>query len=159
MSDRKTPFKASQKLLILRGVPGCGKSTFARELQTKDPSYKRVNRDDLRVMIDNNVWSKKNESFIRSIRNQIIVVFVQAGYNLVIDDTNIQPNVVQDLTRLARSCNPNITVDVITFDESLQTCLERNAKRDGVARVPEHVIKRMHAELGKVLMREAGVVQ
>ena len=47
------------KLLILKGLPASGKSTYAKELVSK--GWKRVNKDDLRSMIDGGKWSKKNE--------------------------------------------------------------------------------------------------
>ena len=38
-------------LTILRGLPGSGKTTRARELVADDPRCARVNRDDLRMMM------------------------------------------------------------------------------------------------------------
>lgn len=38
------------KLLVLKGLPASGKSTYAKELVNK--GWKRVNKDDLRAMID-----------------------------------------------------------------------------------------------------------
>jgi hypothetical protein len=40
------------KLVITRGLPGCGKTTRARAWVAEDPSRRvRVNRDDLRTML------------------------------------------------------------------------------------------------------------
>src|SRR5580765_8388616 len=38
------------EVIILRGVPGCGKTTWAKEWIAERPWYKRVNRDLLRQM-------------------------------------------------------------------------------------------------------------
>ena len=36
------------KMLVLQGVPASGKSTFAKELASRDHSYVIVNRDSIR---------------------------------------------------------------------------------------------------------------
>jgi len=39
---------------ILKGLPGSGKTTWAKEQIAKSPgNYKRINKDDLREMLDN----------------------------------------------------------------------------------------------------------
>ena len=46
------------KVYITKGLPGSGKSTWAKETVDKYPnSYKRINKDDLRAMIDNSKQS------------------------------------------------------------------------------------------------------
>lgn len=38
---------------MLKGLPASGKSTYAKELVLKSPGkYKRINKDDLRAMVD-----------------------------------------------------------------------------------------------------------
>ncbi len=54
-------------LLMLKGLPASGKSTYARKLvadsQSHKRKWKRANKDDLRAMIDDSNWSKTNEKF------------------------------------------------------------------------------------------------
>lgn len=50
------------KIILCKGLPASGKSTWTRELIDKNPEkYKRINKDDLRAMLDNGKWSNKNE--------------------------------------------------------------------------------------------------
>jgi len=51
------------KVLILKGLPASGKSTYAKELVAKG-NWKRINKDDLRAMLDCSKWSKANEKFV-----------------------------------------------------------------------------------------------
>lgn len=130
-------------LLILKGLPGCGKSTFAKSLLAKEPSrWKRINRDDLRSMIDDNVWSKTNENFIRSVQELLIRQAIAEGYDVIIDDTNLVYKTIEKLHAIAASIG-DIEVKEIGFNVSIDICLDRNSKRIGYAKVPEKVIHDM----------------
>lgn len=50
-----------QKVIVLKGLPASGKSTWAKNLVLKDSTYKRINKDDLRAMLDASKFSKENE--------------------------------------------------------------------------------------------------
>ena len=44
------------KVEMLVGIPGSGKSTYAKQIVTKDPSnWVRINNDDLRAMMNGSV--------------------------------------------------------------------------------------------------------
>ena len=43
-----------KKVILTRGLPGSGKSTWAKQMLDEKPGhYKRINKDDLRAMLDN----------------------------------------------------------------------------------------------------------
>lgn len=59
---------------ILKGIPASGKSTWARQMLDEHPGmYKRINKDDLRAMLDNSYWSKGNEAFVLKVRDILII--------------------------------------------------------------------------------------
>lgn len=134
------------KVLILKGLPASGKSTFAKKLVSGDiqamgNNWKRVNKDDLRAMIDNSHWSKQNERLVLAIRDLIIVEALSAGANVVVDDTNLDPRHETAIRELVASFKP--TIEIKTFyDVTVEQCLERNIKRANPVR--EHVIWDMY---------------
>jgi predicted kinase len=129
--------------MILKGLPGCGKSTYAKDLLKKEPRrWKRVNRDDLRGMLDNHMWSKDNEEFVKAMQDTIIRRAFADGYYVILDNTNLVPMTVKKAHRLAESVG-DVKVIEKGFNVSIQECLRRNALRDGVAKVPEKVIHDM----------------
>ena len=59
-----------QKIILTRGLPASGKSSWAKEfVKNSNGKAKRINKDLLREMIDSSVYSKPNEKFILEIRD------------------------------------------------------------------------------------------
>lgn len=132
-------------IFMTKGLPGSGKTTWARKYQETLGNNKivRVNKDDLRAMIDNGQWSKENEKFILEVRDAIINQALRRGRHVVVDDTNLDPKHETALRKLASSYT-NVGFKVVPFThETLDTCLQRNSERCGASRVPEKVIREM----------------
>ncbi len=113
-------------ILMLKGLPASGKTTFARELVVSQ-GFKRVNRDDLRAMVDDGIYSQENESLIVNMQNALIGQALADNKNVVVDNTNLNPANERQLRRLAE--NWGVKFEVKEFDTDLKTCIERDAKR------------------------------
>ena len=134
-------------VFLFKGLPASGKSTEARRMMAENPGmYKRVNKDDLRMMLDDNKHSKSNEKFVLRIRDQIILEALEAGKHVLVDDTNIA---AKHETRITELVKGKATVKVIDFMHvDVETCIERDLKR--ARSVGSRVIRRMwQAHLGR----------
>ena len=133
-------------LLITRGLPGCGKTTYAREWVAADREHRaRVNRDDLRSMLDDGQFVKGvTEPRILAARDAAILSLLSKGVDTISDDTNLPQRTARDLAKLAKRAGAKLTVIDLT-DVPLATCLERNAGRTDKPPVSEAAIKDMHA--------------
>jgi predicted kinase len=133
-------------LTITRGLPGCGKTTYARQWVSEDREHRaRVNRDDLRAMLDEGHYIQGvTEARIIAARDAAISSLLRKGVNVICDDTNLPQRVARDLARLATRAGAKLEVIDMT-DVPLTTCLERNAARTDKAPVPEERIRDMHA--------------
>ena len=78
-------------LYLTKGLPASGKTTAAKALVVTQPGTKRVNKDDLRAMIDGGKWSQINENFIIGARNELTRAALTEGYHVIVDDTNLAP--------------------------------------------------------------------
>jgi predicted kinase len=135
----------TQQVLILQGLPASGKSTYAKQRVGKDSRWKRVNKDDLRRMIDNSHWSKENERHILSIRDQLITHYLLAGYDVIVDDTNFVPKHTQHITELVKSlAGLDVVIETKLFNVDPKECIKRNELRAEHERVPEKVIWDMY---------------
>lgn len=125
------------KLLVLKGLPSSGKSTFARELVAK--GWKRVNKDDLRAMIDFGGWSSKNEAQIQAVEKDLAGHYLGMQYDVVVDDTNFG----WEESWREFADNYNADFEIKFFDVQVMECVERDAKR-GDKSVGAKVIFRMY---------------
>ena len=135
-----------KKILILRGLPASGKSTYARNLLTQNPhAWKRLNKDELRAMLDNSVHSKTNEKFIENVRDMMLVEALKEGKNVVIDDTNLSERPVERIKEVVqkyiKDSGEAVHIEIKDIETSLEECLERDKKRE--KKVGENVIMRM----------------
>ncbi len=136
-----------RKVIIMKGLPGSGKSTVAKKILLDNPeTYKRINRDDLRAMFDNGVTSQANEKFIKKVRDLLITSALQEGKNVVVDDTNLSDKNYNRISQLVKEYNTMFSEDVIVEIEEMNTpleiCIERDAKRENP--VGSKVIKQMN---------------
>lgn len=139
-------------ILMLKGLPASGKSTYARELV--DEGFVRVNKDSLREMMNNGKFTKGNEKRILRLRDEIIRDSINAGSSVVVDDTNFEQKHYDTLSTMAQNLNANF--QVLFIDTPLEDCIARNEKR--ADKVPMNVIVNMHNKYIAPL-REEHVVQ
>jgi predicted kinase len=137
----------SAELVITRGLPGSGKTTFAREWVAEDRANRvRVNRDDLRNMFDDGVYHNGiTEKRVVKARNALIRNFLGWGLDVICDDTNLPPRVVSDLRELASRCGATLEIKDLT-QVPLEECLARNNARGDKLPVPEEWIRSQHAQ-------------
>lgn len=133
-------------LLITRGLPGCGKTTYARRWVSEGRAHRaRVNRDDLRAMLDDGEFVEGlTEPRVIAARDAAIGSLLSQGVDVICDDTNLPQRTARDLARLAARAGADLTVVDLT-DVPLETCLARNAARTDKPPVPEEAIRDMHA--------------
>lgn len=137
----------AKKAILCVGIPASGKSFFARELVRKNPNFKRINRDDIRAMVDDSTWDHNREEFIKQLRDTIILTALREGHDVIIDDTNLSKPVVKKLHRLLASVGDIVVIEK-AFNTPIEECLRRNALREGRAKVPENVILAMAKKAG-----------
>lgn len=136
------------KLTITRGLPGSGKSTWARDWVAADPATRvRVNRDAMRKMLhfDQRKATHLTEQIITKAGADLVRTYLRAGQDVVVDDTNLRQRHARAWATIAHVTGADFEVKDFT-GIPLETCLERNQQRPKEARVPEQVIRTMHVK-------------
>jgi predicted kinase len=136
-----------RKVIIMKGLPGSGKSTVAKKIIAANPeTYKRINRDDLRAMFDDGYTSRANEKFIKKVRDILITFALEEGKSVVVDDTNLSDKnynrIYQLVTEYNSKFSENVSVEINEMHTPLEVCIERDALRENP--VGAKVIKQMN---------------
>lgn len=130
------------KLIICKGLPGCGKSTFAKKWAKEKPKERvRVCRDDIRNMLGE-YWVPSRESLVTFMENDLIHKALTNDYDVIVDATNLRGT--QRFEALCSLIPSEVTLKVKDFtDVPIETCIERDSKRTE-GKVGEEVIMRMY---------------
>ena len=136
------------KIILTRGLPAAGKSVWAKKTVQDNPGkYKNVCKDDLRAMLDEGAWSKKNEGFLLEIRDSVVIRALADGYNVIISDTNFEKRHEERMKEIATNFK-DVDVEIKFFDTPLDECIARDAESPNP--VGEEVIRGMYDRYLKV---------
>lgn len=137
-------------LLILRGPPATGKSTYRNTLVAQ--GWKYTNLDELRL-----ANPKNKESVIHDLQKTMLLGFMADGANIVIDNLNLNPRTTQGYESLAQRYGYMVEYKEFGADIHWSEAVKRDALRSGVARVGRSVIIQnyMSASLYKDVRKSA----
>lgn len=134
-------------LTITSGLPGSGKSTWAKDRVKVEGNTLRMNRDDLRLMGFAGAWTGKREKVIVAVEKAAALQALLDGYNVIVDDTNLSEfnqkmwkQIASDAGKLLLK---EVKFKIQPFDTPLEVCIERDAMRVGKAHLGRAVIENM----------------
>lgn len=114
-------------LVILRGVPASGKSTYADYMKTQ--GYVVVNRDSIRFSLFGAYWGPGvDEDLVTTVENHSIRQALKAGRDVVVDATNLNDKFVS--VKLGYAAELGAEVEFVDFPISLKNALLRDALRE-----------------------------
>lgn len=118
------------KIVLVRGIPASGKSTWARKWAEEDPQHRvRICRDDIRKGLGK-YWVTSRETLVKRIKECSIYQALDLGYDIVIDDMNLNESDVQSIFKIARMYD-DCEVEFKDFlDVPLSECIRRDKERE-----------------------------
>lgn len=136
-------------LLLLRGSPGCGKSTWIERNGLKNYT---ISADDIRMLCSSSSLSvsgkeeisQANDQMVWSTLYKILELRMQNGEFTVIDATNSKTS---ELNRYKEFCAPyKYRIFCVDFTGvPIETAKKQNLMRPEVKQVPDEVIEKMYA--------------
>jgi len=141
------------KLIILYGLPGSGKTTFSNEYCANNPNTIHLNRDLIRAMF-NSKWSKELEDVVKNTEYSTMYKALESGFDVILDDvSNLNPStysiIMTYVKELETKLNCKIEIVEKCFNVPLDECIRRDASR--VIPVGEKVIKDFHHKYNPIL--------
>lgn len=145
--DRQQVTVPAMGLVVLVGVSGSGKSTFAR---THFKPTEVVSSDFCRGLVadDENDQSATPDAF--DVLHYIVGTRLRRGLLTVVDATNVQQAARASLVKLAKS--HDVLVDAIVIDVPESVAIERNKQRPD-RDFGDHVVSRQHRDLKRSFRR------
>jgi len=118
-----------KKVIITRGLPGSGKSTWAKSIiKANSNSYKRINNDDLRAMVDCGHYSSANEKFINDLTDLFIMKAIADGKHVIVDNTNLNMKHINRITQLVKGF-AQVEINDSFLQVPVEMCILNDLKR------------------------------
>lgn len=130
------------EMLITRGVPGSGKSTFAEQWVAERKNERvEANRDKIRAMLGFPLMGDKDqEDMVTRVHQAVIEGALAKEKGIIVSDTNLRARGVKELIRKGQAKGYSVVVK--DFDVPLAELIRRDAGRE--KSVGEDVVKMLH---------------
>lgn len=126
----------TMKAFLTVGLPGCGKSTFAKKYKGK---LIEINLDQCREFVNGSEEDQGNIMEVLKYRDSLIEQAAIHGADIIISDTNLHPEFRKQL--IDRLKELGFVVTIVHFKTSLETCKQRNVGRS--RQVPDEIMDQM----------------
>lgn len=124
-------------LYVMIGVPGAGKSTFAKE----HPWIDVVCPDEIRQELFGDAGNQEQGNKVFQIAFDRAHKLLDAGQDVIFDSTNVRRKYRKDYFKKF----PNVDKIAVFVNVSIEECKRRNTRRE--RKVPDEVIDRMAKNL------------
>lgn len=134
------------RMLIMVGLPGCGKTLRARNWVSRDRAHRaRVCRDDLRITLFGVSYTGTTpvmEDVVTTVERMQVTTLLALGVSVVVDATHLKIKYREAWRELAATLG--VTPEIVDMTRvPVDTCIHRDAQRYGWSRVGAEVIRRM----------------
>ena len=133
-----------KKLYLYRGIQGSGKTFCAKTWVAEDSEHRiRINNDDIRNMLGT-YWVTSREDLVSTIKKETALNAMRYGYDIVVDNMNLNPKEVKFWEDLVDTHNKYLTdpkviqpawlqweyeIEFKDFFIPLEECIRRDAMR------------------------------
>ena len=140
------------KIILCRGIQGSGKTTWAKQWVLEDPEHRvRFNNDDIRNMLGK-YWVPSRENLVSDIKKDFMVSAMEFGYDIVIDNMNLNPKEVEYYENLVDSTSGYMNCYSLEYKDffiPLEVCIERDSKRENP--IGEEVIRKTYERYKSII--------
>ncbi len=128
-------------LFVLMGLPGAGKSTFAKILLNIKSDIDYLSSDELRKQF----WKyKDNHKKIFSIMHEKTLEYLQNGRDVIYDSTNLERKYRVKLYQKTKESNMTTRVIIVFIHNGLEKAIEQSKQRKKRIDVNEQLIRDMY---------------
>jgi predicted kinase len=131
------------KAFVLVGIPGSGKSTYAKKL-AKTENAVVVSGDNIRIELEASGVNDPCWVEIWNLVEEEVAQAAECGRNVILDGTHVGVQHRAETVTMLQSYGYT-EVEAVILDVDMKKCTERNATRK--RKVADYVISHMHKTL------------
>jgi len=117
-----------QYIKFLQGLPGSGKTTWAKKVIELNKDYVIVSRAEISKIVDGIPYTEEIHNDVFELQKIICKIFLNSGKSVILDDMNFDPKYWEYFSQL--SVSRGIPIERIFFDVLVEECIERDSKRE-----------------------------
>lgn len=144
-------------LLLVQGISGSGKTTFARKWAEENPLYRvRLNYDDIRSMFGK-YWVPEREDLVECSFKHTLNLAMEKGMDICIDNmSNLNPKHIEEYKTIVNHWNSNHIIKYRLETKLIYTPLEECIRRDSLRPNPigEKIIKQQWRKYGPSIVAQ-----
>ena len=132
------------KLILLCGIPGSGKTTYAEKYIEEHPNTTHISSDQIRAELWGNESTQGDNNEVFSLMQSRTIEALNNGLSVVYDCTNITR---KDRSYIIALCPKFVKIECHVVWAPIETCIERDAARERTVgkEVIDRMIKRFQA--------------
>lgn len=131
------------ELIMMRGLPGSGKSTWAKgHMETHAGKWMRVNKDQIREETGRWSYGIEDEEVIHAICVSRVEEGLQHGFDVIVDNTNLSRKDKKLWEGMAQKYGATFRIQSF-LHVPVEECIRRDGERSGRAHIGPGVIRRM----------------
>lgn len=121
-----------QELILTRGIPASGKSTWAREWASRSPNRGRVCRDDIRfaTFTKYHGLTRQQEDLVTKIEQASVEALLRAGKDVVVDAMHVRPMYVKAWRKWLHNTGLPVNLEICEFIIDLDEAILRDSQRE-----------------------------
>ena len=129
-------------LIMMVGIPGSGKSTYAKKLIERNPSWKYVSRDEVRYeyVTDKEHYFDHEFDVYKEFCNRVSMHLIN-GDTVIADATHLSKGSRYKLINNL-DIKPDKVIAVVVMT-NFEECKRRNSEREGIRCVPDKSMNSM----------------
>lgn len=136
--------KSHGSLTITRGLPGSGKSYYAKAWLRQGPFRKEINRDDIRMALygAKKDLTREQENQVTSFCHSMAGLFLSDGFEVIVSDTNLRRRYVDAWQKIAERFK--VPFSIIEMPLDVNKAIFQDAYRRGEDKLGDEVIRKLY---------------